>query len=98
MFLLCEECLNRYGRNAELSAAISGMNRCAGRRASVSGVEDPERDTDADVQEHLRALDDEIARLRKLEAAMDRRIDEAEDERRAIEESINRAGEPPDGG
>lgn len=47
-------------------------------------MKDEERD--AAVDEHLKALDDELARLRKLEAAMDRRIAEAEDEKRRIEE------------
>jgi chromosome segregation ATPase len=50
----------------------------------VGPVEDEERD--AAVEEHLKALDDELARLRKMEAAMDRRIAEAEEERRQIEE------------
>jgi hypothetical protein len=51
---------------------------------TVGPVEDEERD--AAVEEHLKALDDELARLRKMEAAMDRRIAEAEEERRQIEE------------
>ena len=51
-----------------------------------------ERDSDEAVREHLEALDDEIARLRKMEAAMDRRIEAAEEERRAIEEATR----PPD--
>ena len=41
-----------------------------------------------DVDAHLRALDDEIARLRKLEAAMDRRLEEAEEERRVMQREI----------
>lgn len=45
-----------------------------------------------DVEGHLRALDDEIARLRRLEAAMDRRIEEAEEERRSIEREIEGDG------
>ena len=45
-------------------------------------------DSQADVDAHLRALDDEIARLRRLEAAMDRRLEEAEEERRSIEREI----------
>ena len=44
-------------------------------------------DRDKAVQDHLAALDDEIARLRKMEAAMDRRIEAAEEERRAIEDA-----------
>ena len=48
-----------------------------------------------DVEGHLRALDDEIARLKKLEAAMDRRIEEAEDERRSIQREIE-GDQPPD--
>ena len=47
-------------------------------------MKDSERD-DA-VESHLDALDDEIARLRKMEAALDRRIAAAEEERRAIEQ------------
>jgi chromosome segregation ATPase len=46
-----------------------------------------EKDRDEAVKEHLEALDDEIARLRRMEAAMDRRIAAAEDERRAIEDA-----------
>jgi hypothetical protein len=52
------------------------------------------------VEDHLEALDDEIARLRRMEAAMDRRIAEAEAERRAIEEATTpprEAPEPPPG-
>ena len=56
----------------------------------MRGVE--ESDRDEAVKEHLEALDDEIARLRRMEAAMDRRIAAAEDERRAIED----ATKPPD--
>ena len=47
-------------------------------------MKDDERD--AAVQEHLEALDEELARLRKMEAAMDRRIAAAEKERRQLEE------------
>jgi chromosome segregation ATPase len=47
---------------------------------------------DEAVEEHLGALDDEIARLRKMEAAMDRRIAAAEEERRALEDATR----PPD--
>ena len=47
-------------------------------------MNDDERD--AAVDEHLKAMDDELARLKKMEAAMDRRIAEAEEERRKIEE------------
>jgi phage shock protein A len=45
-------------------------------------MEDEERD--AAVEEHLKALDDELARLKKMGAAMDRRIAEAEAERQAL--------------
>ena len=48
--------------------------------------EDAERDEA--VREHLAALDDEIARLRRMEAALDRRIAAADDERRAIEDRM----------
>ena len=51
---------------------------------TLARVNDDERD-DA-VQEHLKALDDELARLKKMEAAMDRRIAEAEEEKRRLEE------------
>jgi hypothetical protein len=54
-------------------------------------MEDDERD-DA-VRDHLKALDDELARLRKMEAAMDRRIEEAEEERRAIEDETRKRSE-----
>ena len=47
-------------------------------------MKDDERD--AAVEEHLKALDEELARLRKMEAAMDRRIAEAEEEKRRLEE------------
>jgi chromosome segregation ATPase len=60
----------------------------------LARVKDDERD--AAVEQHLKSLDDELARLRKLEAAMDRRIGEAEDERRAIEDEVH--GRPDDGG
>ena len=49
-------------------------------------MKDDERD--AAVDQHLKALDDELARLRKLEEAMDRRIAEADDQRRAIEDEV----------
>jgi phage shock protein A len=66
-------------------------------RATVPGMEEPDRDKA--VEEHLEALDDEIARLRRMEAAMDRRIAEAEAERRAIEEATRQpppeAPDPP---
>jgi cell division protein FtsB len=48
--------------------------------------DDAERDEA--VREHLAALDDEIARLRRMEAALDKRIAAADDERRAIEERM----------
>jgi hypothetical protein len=63
--------------------------------ASVWGVDRGEREPEPDVDAHLRALDDEIARLRKLEAAMDRRIEEADEERRSFEEATRRAADPP---
>ena len=47
-------------------------------------MKDDERD--AAVEEHLKALDDELARLRKMGEAMDRRIAEAEEEKRKLEE------------
>lgn len=50
-----------------------------------AGVDDRERDEA--VEAHLNALDDEIARLRKMEEALDRRIEAAEDERQAIEDA-----------
>ena len=50
----------------------------------MARVKDEERD--AAVDEHLKALDDELARLKKMEAAMDRRIAEAEEEKRRLEE------------
>ena len=55
-------------------------------------MKDDERD--AAVDEHLKALDDELARLRELEAAMDRRIADADAERRAIEDEVR--GRPED--
>ena len=54
--------------------------------ATVSRMKDEERE--AAVAAHLKALDDEIARLRQMEAAMDRRLEEAEQERRAIAEQM----------
>ena len=54
------------------------------------GMDDAERDEAVDA--HLAALDDEIARLRRMEAALDRRIAEADDERRAIEDETRRRG------
>jgi phage shock protein A len=53
-------------------------------------MEDDERN--AAVDEHLKALDEELARLRKMEAAMDRRIEEAEEEKRQIEEGPEASG------
>jgi hypothetical protein len=47
-------------------------------------MKDEERD--AAVDEHLKALDDELARLKKMEAAMDRRIADAEEEKRKLQE------------
>jgi phage shock protein A len=55
-------------------------------------MDDAKRDEAVDA--HLAALDDEIARLRRMEAALDRRIAEADDERRAIEDETRRRGEP----
>lgn len=54
-------------------------------------MNDDERD--AAVRAHLDALDAEIERLHRMEAAMDRRIAAAEAEKRAIE-----AGPRPAGG
>jgi hypothetical protein len=56
-------------------------------------MDDSERD--AAVDAHLQALDDEIARLRRLEAAMDRRIAEADAERQAIADGTREAAGPP---
>lgn len=52
-----------------------------------------EEERDAAVDEHLRALDAELARLRQLGAAMDRRIEEAERERQALEDRAGGTGE-----
>jgi chromosome segregation ATPase len=57
-----------------------------------AGMEDRERDEA--VEAHLSALDDEIARLRKMEEALDRRIEAAEEERQAIEDATR----PPEDG
>jgi erythromycin esterase-like protein len=51
-------------------------------------MNDSERDRA--VADHLAALDDEIARLRKAEAALDRRLAAAEDERRALADETQR--------
>jgi cell division protein FtsB len=53
--------------------------------ATVRCMKDTERDEA--VRDHLTALDEEIARLRQMEAALDRRIAEADDERQAIEDA-----------
>ena len=53
-------------------------------------MDDDERN--AAVDEHLKALDDELARLREMGAAMDRRIAEAEEEKRKIEEGPGPGG------
>ena len=78
----------RGGRIAEVLPAKCGRLACPGYGWRM---EDKERD--AAVQDHLKALDDELARLRKLEAAMDRRIEEAEAERSAIEDEARRRSE-----
>ncbi len=65
-------------------ARLTGTVPSHGYRGRMD--EDAERDEA--VREHLAALDDEIARLRRMEAALDRRIAAADDERRAIEERI----------
>jgi hypothetical protein len=57
---------------------------CVRNAVTWRAVKDEERD--AAVEEHLKALDDELARLKKMEAAMDRRIAEAEEEKRRLEE------------
>jgi phage shock protein A len=57
-------------------------------------MDDAKRDEAVDA--HLAALDDEIARLRRMEAALDRRIAEADDERRAIEDETRRRGAESD--
>ena len=59
-------------------------------------MKDSERDEA--VESHLKDLDDELARLRKLEQAMDRRIAEAEAERNAIEEGARRVTGEDQGG
>ena len=59
-----------------------------------AGRDDAERDEA--VESHLAALDEEIARLRRMEAALDRRIAEADDERRAIEDEARRRGGEPE--
>ena len=59
-------------------------------------MKDSERDEA--VESHLKDLDDELARLRKLEQAMDRRIAEAEAERKAIEEGARRVTGEDQGG
>jgi transposase len=50
----------------------------------LAHVRDDERDEAVD--EHLKALDAELARLKNMEAAMDRRIADAEEEKRRLEE------------
>ena len=55
-------------------------------------MEDSERDEA--VEAHLSALDEEIARLRRMEAALDRRIEAADEERRAIEEATRPREDP----
>ena len=64
---------------------------------TVGEMKDSERNEA--VEAHLDALDDEIARLRKMEAALDRRIEAAEEERRAIEQGppARADGAPPPG-
>ncbi len=84
MFLRSPWRLNPSGQIGEVSVPNCGF--IAARWRSVSGVESSEHEPDVDA--HLRALDDEIARLRQLEEAMDRRLEEAEEERRVIEREI----------
>jgi hypothetical protein len=57
-------------------------------------VDERDRKRDEAVNDHLAALDDEIARLRRMEQALDRRIEAAEDERQAIEDATR----PPEQG
>ena len=45
-----------------------------------------DRERDQAVEKHLEALDEELARLRRLEQAMDRRLAEAAEERRRIDD------------
>jgi len=56
-------------------------------------MEEDERQ--AAVDAHLAALDAEIERLRRLEAAMDERIDAAEEDRRRIAEATRGVGREP---
>ena len=55
------------------------------------GMKDSERDKA--VADHLAAMDDEIARLRRAEAALDRRMAAAEQERQALEDETRRRSE-----
>jgi UDP-N-acetylglucosamine:LPS N-acetylglucosamine transferase len=59
-------------------------------RAAGYGWAMDDQERDAAVRDHLKALDDELARLKKMEAAMDRRIEEAEEERQAIADKARR--------
>jgi hypothetical protein len=85
------------GRNAELYPGNCALNRAVprcGYRGRMADGDEPRRDDeerDDAVREHLAALDDEIARLRRMEAALDRRIAAADEERRSIEERMDDA-------
>lgn len=56
-----------------------------------------EDDRRAAVDAHLQALDEELARLRRLEAAMDKRIEAAEEERRQLADGARRVADEPGG-
>jgi hypothetical protein len=68
-------------------------DHCLRSGVALRAVRDEERD--AAVKAHLEALDAEIARLRKLEGAMDRKLEEREAERAAAAEQLAR--EEPNG-
>ena len=81
-----------WTKRGAFSRKLRGEVGVTGAWTTVRAVKDSERD--AAVEAHLGALDEEIARLRKMEAALDRRIEQADDERRAVEEKTRRRGEP----
>ena len=67
--------------------AFPGNCALSARRATVLDVDERDQKRDEAVRDHLAALDDEIARLRRMEDALDRRIEAAEEERQAIEDA-----------
>ena len=85
---------NPSGHSVELLPANCGNNR--GRRSRSYGVRMTEDDRRAAVEAHLEALDAEIARLRQLESAMDRRIEAAEEERRQFTDGAREVADEPD--